>query len=99
MRVGFTGHQRLQDQEAWTWAETALTAALIHIESLEGICSLAIGGDQLFARVVYALGGHLRVLVPFPEYERTFANNEDLKRYRELSSRAERIEVLPGGAS
>jgi hypothetical protein len=59
---------------------------------LVAVTSLAIGADQLLARLVLERGGVVHALLPFAGIERTFAS-ADLPAYRELVSRA-RVEIL-----
>lgn len=77
-----------------------LTALLGEIpEPLTGVSSLAIGADQLFAEVVLELKGDLEAVIPFPDYERTFANEADLTQYRVLKAASKGVEILPDGAT
>jgi len=100
MQVGITGHQRLSDEDSWTWVADTIRAALSPIEApLIGISSLAIGADQLFAFLILKLGGELRVVLPFPTYADTFTPGKDLDGYRDLLSRAGAIEVLAAATS
>jgi hypothetical protein len=94
--IGVTGHRQLEDAAAWLWVEEALRTALAEApRPLIGISSLATGADQLFATLLLEQGGELRVLVPFPTYEETFAPGSDRERYRELLARAASVETLP----
>lgn len=81
MHIGITGHQRLPDDHAWQWVAEALRS---HLEKARrpfvGVTSLAIGADQLFARLVLELGG---AIYAFADIERSFAP-EDVARYRRL---------------
>jgi hypothetical protein len=97
-RVGITGHQRLDDPDAWAWVEQALGAELDKLGTpLIGITSLAVGADQLFARVVLARGGSLVAILPLADIERTFPP-EALADFRELYSRSNAVILdTPGG--
>jgi len=100
MNIGITGHQRLDDESAWPWVESALRSALSEVSSpLIGISSLAIGADQLFAKLVLARGGSLHVVLPFPDYIETFATGADRKRYQEILARASLVETLQASPS
>lgn len=93
MQVGITGHQRLEDSEAWTWVARAMRDELAKIEPpLIGVTSLAVGADQLLARLVLEAGGTIHAVLPFADIERSFSA-EDLPAYRELVSQAT-VEVL-----
>jgi hypothetical protein len=95
MIIGITGHRVLPDPAAWEWVQTTLAR---HIEEatrpLTGMTSLAIGADQMFARIVLGMGGQIEVIVPFFGYERTFERREDLNEYLRLKALASRIQVL-----
>jgi hypothetical protein len=93
--VGCSGHQRLP-----AGAEAAMVATLTTLldergPEVAGVCSLAPGADQLFARVLLDRHLALRVVVPSRGYERSFAEPGDVNRYRQLRDRATTVEVLP----
>ena len=93
MKIGITGHQQLTDLDAWVWVEKAISRELKAIQPpLIGITSLAIGADQLFAKLVLGHGGSIHAIIPFAGLERTFSN-EDIQLYRELLELAS-VEVL-----
>lgn len=95
MRLGVTGHQTLQDPKGWTWVEERLVELLRTVpRPIVGVTSLAIGADQLFARLVLQFGGTLHVVIPFSGYERTFKNPHDLQTYRSLLGAADKIETV-----
>ena len=93
MRIGITGHQRLNDAAAWQWVGDAIRSELsIFSPPLVGITSLAIGADQLLARLVLERGGQIHAILPYQDIERSFLL-EDLPAFRQLVDQAE-IEVL-----
>lgn len=93
-KVGVTGHQRLDDSEAWSWVKTAIKAELDLIACpILALSSLAIGADQLLACLVLNRGGALHAAIPFADYERTFAA-EDVKKYRRILLKAESVKIL-----
>lgn len=92
MVVGATGHQRLPT-EVERHAQTSLRELGSQL-GLVGVCSLAAGADQLFAEVVIESGGELWVVVPSEGYESSFAQQEDLERYRQLLDKAKTVEQL-----
>jgi hypothetical protein len=93
MRVGVTGHQRLADPTAWQWVEEAVGRELDAATGpLVVVTSLAIGADQLVARLGVARGATLHAVLAFAGIERTFAP-EDLPAYRQLVSQAS-VEIL-----
>jgi hypothetical protein len=61
---------------------------------LVGYSSLAVGADQMFAEVVLAFQGQLRLVIPSRNYASTFANYNDLDRYERLLTRAATVETL-----
>ena len=72
MKIGMTGHQQRAGMD-WPWIEATLTQFLTNIQPpLVGVSSLAIGADQLFAEVIFSLGGQLEVIIPYPEYDHSF---------------------------
>jgi hypothetical protein len=100
MRVGITGHQKLRQASDWDWAQTEMRAVLDKCGApLIGITSLAAGADQLFAEIVLQNGGTLEAIIPFADYEKTFADHEDLETYRSLLASAATVELLERGDS
>jgi hypothetical protein len=95
MKVGITGHQRLDDPGTWGWVQPIMSDELDALgPAVTGVSSLAIGADQLFASLVVDRGGKIHVVIPFPEYERTFGP-QDVGAYRRILSKADLVEVLP----
>ena len=93
MRIGITGHQRLSDATTWQWVADAIRSELSIVPlPLVGITSLAIGADQLLARLVLERGGQIHAILPYQDIERSFSL-EDLTAFRELVNEAN-IEVL-----
>jgi len=72
--VGVTGHQRLDDPEAWPWVATAMREQLAALPPpLVAVTSLAVGADQLLARLVIERGGKIYAVLPFADIERSFS--------------------------
>lgn len=95
MRIGVTGHQRLDEPANWEWVEYEIDRFLSLLSPpLICVTSLAIGADQLVASSVLKLGGALEVILPFPEYESTFTEAQGRQGYTNLLKQALRIEVL-----
>jgi hypothetical protein len=91
--IGITGHQRLEDPNAWTWVAEVMRYELLKLAPpLVGVSSLAIGADQLLARLVLERSGRIHAVLPFANIERSFSA-KDLPAYFELARRAA-IEVL-----
>jgi hypothetical protein len=92
-RIGITGHQRLEDPAAWSWVEDAVGRELDAVTGpLVVVTSLAIGADQLVARLGAARGATVHAVLPFADIERTFAPG-DLPAYRQLVGQAS-LEIL-----
>jgi hypothetical protein len=92
-RIGITGHQRLEDPERWPWVARVMLEELARIAPpVVGVTSLAVGADQLFARLVLERGGTIHAVLPFADIERSFLP-DDVCAYRELAKQAT-IEVL-----
>lgn len=97
MKIGITGHQKLPSSQTWKWVERELKHIIAEVftpRNTVGLSSLAIGADQLFARLLLEAGGELHVIVPFAGYEKTFDSDEDLACYEELLAEASDTEIL-----
>jgi hypothetical protein len=94
MRVGITGHQRLEDPGVWPWVRSEIDALLVRLpKPLIGVSSLAAGSDQIFAEAVLKHGGQLEVVVPHIRYECVFGQ-DDRSAYQALLARAHHVETL-----
>jgi hypothetical protein len=92
--VACTGHQGLPE-EALAYIEPRLWDILTDAkDDLVGVCSLAAGADQLFARAVLRAGGQLHVIVPSSNYGAAFSNATDRSTYEILLREASSAEVL-----
>jgi hypothetical protein len=92
--VGITGHQRLKDADAWSWVTDVMRTELLKLAPpLVGVTSLAIGADQLLARLILELKGTIHAVLPYGDLERSFAPG-DIPSYRNLVRHA-KVEVLP----
>ena len=90
--IGMTGHQAMP-AAAYAYAERGLRRLLAENPEPLGLCSLAAGADQLFARLVLEVGGRLHVVIPCDGFERTFGPG-DLATYRELCAAAAETTLL-----
>lgn len=95
MKVGVTGHQRLPDPSVWSWVEEKIQEQLRLAKPLVGISSLAIGADQLFARLVLENRGYLIAVIPSSTYADSFSNDDEKAHYEALKNRADEVQVLP----
>jgi hypothetical protein len=67
-------------------------------EDLVGLTSLAEGADQMFAEEVYRLGGRIRVILPFANYETRLASSGKGK-FLTLLASAWTVRTLQEGSS
>lgn len=94
IKIGITGHQKLENAMAWNWVKVRACQELDLIERpMIAISSLAIGSDQLLASLVMDRGGQLYAVIPFEGYERTFSPSS-LDTYHRMLSNAALVEVL-----
>lgn len=92
-RVGITGHQRLEEPQAWPWVRGMMRHELKSlVPPLIGVTSLAVGTDQLFAWLILEQGGMIHAVLPFAEIERSFLPHQ-VPAYHELARQAT-VEVL-----
>jgi hypothetical protein len=95
MRIGVTGHQRLNEAANWEWVKQEVDCFLSSLSPpLICVTSLAVGADQLLASAVLQHGGALEVVLPFLEYESTFTKTQDRQEYARLLKHAVSVEVL-----
>jgi hypothetical protein len=95
MRIGVTGHQKLDEPANWEWVKREMERFLASLSlPLTCVTSLAVGADQLFANAVLRHGGELEAILPFPEYESTFTETHDRREYARLLKLASKVEVL-----
>jgi hypothetical protein len=96
MRIGITGHQRLNAEDAWSWVRLQFADVIRrHVtDQFNAYSSLAIGADQEFADVALERGGRLHVIVPSSGYEATFKTDQHLARYKYLVSKATTVKML-----
>lgn len=92
-RIGLSGHQNFPEG-AVDFVRESIRRVVGSSEDLVGVCSLAVGADQMFATEVLAGGGDLLVVVPSHRYETTFSNEEDRRAYEELLGQAASVETL-----
>ena len=95
MRVGMTGHQQLGGEETITWLSNTLEACIKQYHIKQGITSLAIGADQLYAEVLKRNNIPYFAVIPSADYVTTFQNDYDLKQYEEFLHNAFEIIYLP----
>ncbi len=95
MKIGITGHQRLEHSSDWAWVEANMRKEINKYgEHLVGISSLAIGADQLFARIILHRNLNLYVVLPFEGYEDTFESEQERSDYFSILHKASNVETL-----
>lgn len=95
MKIGVTGHQRLNELGDWEWVKVEVDKLLdASPVPIIGLTSLALGADQLFADAILQHQGSLEAIIPFPEYERTFSEGHERRSYQRLLRGASRVTVL-----
>jgi hypothetical protein len=93
MIAGLTGHQNIGNERTVRWVEQQLAAALIKRDVTGGWMSLAIGADQMYARLMLGRGLPYSVVIPCKRYEETFSELER-EEYFYLLSRAKSVVTL-----
>jgi hypothetical protein len=92
--LGVTGHQTIPPG-AREFVVTAVQDILRTVEPpLSAVSALAAGADQLVATELLRAGGRLHVIVPSRNYERTFADGDDLAGFRSLLEAAHAVTRL-----
>jgi hypothetical protein len=94
--VGMTGHQGLPTPTAELVTAALRDTLRPHALNLVGVTMLGPGADQLFARVVLALGGTLNVVQPTVgmQYRDGFEDEAARRSYDELYGQASHVQVL-----
>ncbi|MGH9967919.1 MAG: hypothetical protein ACREBG_08840 [Pyrinomonadaceae bacterium] len=94
MKIGISGHQDIPPG-ALAFVKRGITRVVSGLkDDLVGVSSLAAGADQMFASIILEYGGQLHIIIPSEGYETTFAEREDLDRFRLLLNRADSVETL-----
>ena len=92
MKVGITGHQNLTANES-DWLKIELENEIKRMEIEEAYSCLAIGADQLFAKVILADNIPLIAITPCTKYVETFSG-KDVEVYQTLLRKAINIVQL-----
>jgi hypothetical protein len=93
MKIGMTGHQNIGSSESIRWVSRMLEDIISRYKIELGYTSLAIGADQLFARLLKKYKIQYIAIIPSQRYERTF-ENKHLKDYFDLLESAKDIILL-----
>lgn len=100
MKIGITGHQKLDDPKSWEWVEQKMKETIKSFgKGIIGISSLAVGADQLFAKLILTSGRELHAVLPFEGYEEKFETGVSRDKYKKLLNQAAKTEILPAAAS
>ncbi|MGH9128833.1 MAG: hypothetical protein ACRDY2_07680 [Acidimicrobiales bacterium] len=92
--IGCTGHQNLPGVAQDYVARCIRSEIEGHGEdNLTGVCSLAMGADQMFAQLVLEAGGTLHAIIPCAGYELTFST-EGRASFDSLLGLAAKVETL-----
>src|SRR6266850_1652212 len=94
MIAGISGHQELGTEKAREWLSRSLRRLIADSEIEEGRTSLAVGADQLFARLLLDAAIPYVAVIPCRNYESTFGNSLSLAQYHELLRQASQITQL-----
>lgn len=94
MKAGITGHQNLGGQKNVDWVAAQIEHAVVQKHVTHGFTSLAIGADQIFARILRQRGVPYTAVIPCQKYEATFQTSEHLAQYRALLENAAHIVEL-----
>lgn len=94
MTIGITGHQNIGRAEVVEWVRKQVERELELLRPSEGLSCLAKGADQLFAELLIDKGIPLIAIIPSKDYESTFSNAIDLKKYKSFVRLASRIEPM-----
>ncbi|MCC5634170.1 hypothetical protein LC613_42990 [Nostoc sphaeroides CHAB 2801] len=96
MKIGITGHQKLENPNNWNWVKLEFNKILAQYpKPFTGVTSLAIGADQLFAEAVLEHGGSLTAIIPFNGYEFKFSEGDDRQKYHYLLDKSTIVNILP----
>lgn len=96
LRIGITGHSNLTPDSIPLVADALReTLAARAGDGLIGVSCLARGADQIFARVVLDLGGHLEVILPAADYRTRKVKPDNAAEFDDLIGQAKTVTTLP----
>ncbi len=93
--IGCTGHQTLSPLTRRQVAAALATQIAKVEDELVGLCSLAVGADQIFAHILLASGGRLHAVIPCQGYASTFGDEATRQEFQRLLSAAHEVTELP----
>jgi len=94
MKVGITGHRTFANQNQLLWAKDSLSSQIEQLDAIQGLTSLAIGADQIFAELLIERGHDYIYIEPCKLYETTFSIPERVL-FRKLRLTAKSIVDVP----
>lgn len=95
-RIGITGHSNLTADTVPLVADGIRAVLAEHPASgLVGVTCLARGADQVFARVVLALGGAVEVVLPAADYRERKVKPGNAADFDALISTAATVHTMP----
>ena len=102
-RIGFSGHQHLDDEATITYVSQSLHELLTAYQertrqgSQEMLVysALAPGADQLFIKTALELDIAVEAVIPCAQYEEIFSSTEALSEYHHSLARCRKIHQLP----
>jgi hypothetical protein len=95
MRVGMTGHQQLGEVTTISWLFHTVETCIKQYQIEQGITSLAIGADQLYATALKRNHIPYLAVIPGTDYATTFQSGRDLQMYHECLHCADEVLQLP----
>ncbi len=84
IRIGCSGHQTLTSATRRSVAAEIAKVLATSADELEGLSSLAVGADQVFAYAVLSAGAQLHAVIPSEGYEASFTTDKSKRSYRAL---------------
>jgi hypothetical protein len=95
VRIGITGHSNLAPESVPLVAAELRNVLSEYGAPMVGVSCLARGADQVFARVVLELGGHLEVVLPAADYRERKVKPDNREEFETLIGQATAVRVLP----
>ncbi|NTE05155.1 hypothetical protein G6M26_51210 [Agrobacterium tumefaciens] len=94
LKIGITGHQYFKNLKNTSDVESQLRTEISKMSKISSaFSSLAIGSDQLFAKVILEMNIDLIAVIPCCNYKRTFKKS-GLKTYRRILEKCKDKETL-----
>jgi hypothetical protein len=88
MNVGITGHREIGASRIIEWVYTEIGKAVYEYNVSNGFTCLAVGADQIFARVLLNEKIPYVAIIPCERYETTFELADDYEGYKTLVNQA-----------